>query len=216
MRLILAMVMLAGLSGAAPDWTRTVTQTGAGAYVLGNPKAKVRVIEYLSYTCNHCAQFVAEGGPPMKAQYIAKGSVALEVRTAVRDRLDFVMALSARCGGAARFHGNHDALFAAQPKLFEQATAFKPVAGQPVDVALKAYARGSGVAAVMAKRGIAPAQLDACLTSKAAQAPVLGMAKDAWETRKIPYTPYILINNVEAPGASWDKVGPAIGAALAS
>src|SRR3546814_9167637 len=60
---LIGVVMLAGAAAPAPqagDWTRTVTQTAAGSFVMGNPAAPVKLIEYLSYTCPHCAAFSAE------------------------------------------------------------------------------------------------------------------------------------------------------------
>jgi protein-disulfide isomerase len=43
---------------AAPnggDWTKMVTQTPEGGFLMGNPQADVKLIEYGSMTCPHCA-----------------------------------------------------------------------------------------------------------------------------------------------------------------
>jgi protein-disulfide isomerase len=37
---------------------------------IGNPAAKVQVIEYLSFTCPHCAEFHASVWPELKKNYI--------------------------------------------------------------------------------------------------------------------------------------------------
>ncbi|HEX8580099.1 MAG TPA: thioredoxin domain-containing protein, partial [Allosphingosinicella sp.] len=45
---------------AAPnggDWTQTVSATPAGGFLMGNPAAKVKLVEYGSMTCGHCAAF---------------------------------------------------------------------------------------------------------------------------------------------------------------
>ena len=101
--LYLAIFLFPAAVQAAPakDWSRTVTLTKEGAHLIGNPAAKTRLVEYVSYTCPHCAHFVAEGTTPLKAGWVAKGLVAVEVRHLVRDRYDLVAALLARCGGAA-------------------------------------------------------------------------------------------------------------------
>jgi len=218
MRLLVAVLALFTLGAAPPNWTRTVTAGANGAYVMGNPKAKVRVVEYLSYSCGHCAHFNAEATPVLKANYIAKGMVALELRNAVRDRFDMTAALLARCGGAARFFGNSDALFAAQDALMAKAAAYDASDTQPestpVNTAIKGVARGAGLVELMAKRGYTPAQLDACLIDKRNQDAVLAMTREAWETRKIPGTPTILVNGEAAPAGSWELVEPRIRAAL--
>ena len=87
--ILLAVVAFATVGAAPVDWTKTVTRGANGAYVLGNPKAKVRLVEYLSYSCSHCAEFTAQSAAPLKTNYISKGNVAIELRNAVRDRFDF-------------------------------------------------------------------------------------------------------------------------------
>src|SRR3546814_8021365 len=100
---------------AATAWSATIGESGIGAYSVGNPQAKVKLVEYFSYTCSHCAEFAKEAGVPLKAQYIDKGSVLFEYRNLIRDPVDMTAAMLARCGGAKAFAANHQAIFAAQP-----------------------------------------------------------------------------------------------------
>ncbi|MCA1653471.1 MAG: DsbA family protein, partial [Sphingomonadales bacterium] len=87
---------------AAPnggDWTTVVSRTPAGGFVMGNPNAKVKLIEYGSLTCPHCAEFEEKGGKPLIDNYVKKGLVSFEFRNFVRDPYDITAALIARCGG---------------------------------------------------------------------------------------------------------------------
>src|SRR3546814_3861690 len=96
---LIGVVMLAGAAAPAPqagDWTRTVTQTAAGSFVMGNPAAPVKLIEYLSYTCPHCAAFSAESAAVLRGRMVKSGKVSLELRNAVRDKLDLAAAALAR------------------------------------------------------------------------------------------------------------------------
>ena len=216
MRIMLGLLALFTLGAAKPvDWTKTVTRTPAGSYVIGNPAAKVRLVEFMSYTCPHCAHFTAEGTAPLMRGYVARGTVAFELRNAVRDPLDLAAAIATRCGAPARFPGNHETVFAAQNALFEGAGKFDPAptAKDPV-AGMKALSRASGLTAIMAKRGVAPAALDACYTSKAAQAPVIAMTNDAWNTRKIPGTPAFFIGGKLIEANSWETIEPLLRAAL--
>ena len=43
------------------DWSTMVAKTPEGGFVMGNPGAKVKLIEYGSMTCPHCATFEEEG-----------------------------------------------------------------------------------------------------------------------------------------------------------
>ncbi len=183
---------------ATPDWNHVVTQTAGGAFVLGNPNAKTRLIEYFSYTCSHCANFMVEGMGPLRTGWIRRGLVSIEFRNAVRDPYDMTAALLARCGGKARFVANHEALFnnfeAWLPKLqaYEETRDRSGNADQVAtmtDVAAK-----TGLTDLLAKRGLTPAAQQACLADKAQTQAVLALTQDAWQTRKISGTPYFVVN----------------------
>ncbi len=207
--------------GAAPvRWANVVTTTPAGAYVHGNPKAKIRLVEYISYTCSHCAQFTTEAGPLLSAGYVAKGLVAVELRNAVRDQIDFALALSARCGGAPKFLGNTALLMKNQAVMMGKLPAFakangEKLKGASINTTLKALVRGLGIDMVLKPRGITPAQLDACVTSKATQTSVAAMANEAFSVRKLNATPTFMINDVIVDDVyNWTSLEPKIKAAL--
>ena len=220
MRLLALILAFVALVGAAPrDWTRTVTNVG-GAYVVGNPQAKVRVTEFTSYTCSHCATFAREGQPLLMA-LVRTGRVAFEVRNAVRDKLDYTAAVAARCSGGARFIGLHDAIFAAQGDLMRRMQAWETAQGgrvvrQEPSQMMKEAARASGLVELMAKRGVTPAALNACFANKASIPPVINMTRDAWEVRKIAGTPAFLVNGEPVQASNFDALEPLIQARLGS
>ena len=197
-----------------------VTRAPNGAYVLGNTKAKVRLVEYLSYSCPHCAHFNGESSAPLKANYVAKGNVAVEMRNAVRDRYDFAAALLARCGGPTRFFAQSEALFAGQEAMMAKAQAFEANNPQPDNAStndvLTGMANGSGMTALMASRGVPAAAANACLTNKAEQDVVLAMTKEAWEVRKLKFTPAFLINGRDQGPNTWGTLEPKLRTALAA
>ncbi len=219
MRIVLALLALATIGAAPVDWTRTVTHAPNGAYVMGNPKAKVRLVEYLSYSCPHCAHFTVESFPKLRRDYVASGKVAVELRNAVRDRYDFAAALLARCGGAARFYPQNEALFGAQEALMTKAQEFEaqspPPEGTPVGDLLTGIAQGSGMTALMRARGVPAAAQKKCLTSKTEQGTVLAMTKEAVEVRKIEGTPTFLINGQASGVYDWATLEPKLRAAVA-
>lgn len=108
------------------DWTRRVTVSPMGGHVVGNPAAATKLIEYLSYTCVHCAAFTKEATGPLRLGWVKTGNTSVEVRNAVRDRFDLTAALLARCGGKDRFFGNHGALFDYHDTWMTQLKAYDP------------------------------------------------------------------------------------------
>jgi protein-disulfide isomerase len=219
-----AVVALAILiTGAgAPQWTSAVRQSPIGGHVMGNPAAKVKVIEYLSYTCSHCAHFSGEASGPLKKNYVATGKVSVEFRNAVRDQFDMTAALAARCGGPAKFFGNSEAILAAQPIWIAKAQAYvtanaEKLKTMPINTALPTLARALGFDAILAKRGVTAAQLNACMVSKAAQQQIVAMTNDAFTVRKINGTPGFVINdNLAESTYDWAALEPKIKAALAA
>jgi Thioredoxin len=218
MRMLIALLALVTIGAAPVDWTKTVTRGPNGAYVMGNPKAKVRLVEYLSYSCSHCAHFTTESATPLKATYVAKGTVAVEMRNAVRDRYDFASALLARCGGATKFFAHNEAIFAAQDTLMARASAHEASsnlpANSPISAVLGDMARGSGLIDFMATQGVPASAANACIATKAEQDIVLGMTKEAWGVRKLQGTPMFLINGINAGFNDWASLEPKIRAAL--
>ena len=80
-----AAVLIAPAAAQQTDWTKRVTLSPMGGHVMGNPLAKNRLVEYVSYTCSHCADFEVASNTPLKSQFVAKGRVSAEVRNYVRD-----------------------------------------------------------------------------------------------------------------------------------
>lgn len=205
---------------AAPNYTKMVTITPKGAFVLGNPRAKVRLVEYLSYTCSHCAQFAEDAFGSLKRDYIAKGLVALELRNLIRDQFDLTAALLARCGGPSRvFQLTEDILARQEVWVAEgQVIVIRQEAqwkSMPLARQLQTLAKGSGLLQMAQARGLAPAQANACLASEQMNKTLLAMTKDAVENRKISGTPSFLINDQPGPRSPrWEDVDAALRAAL--
>lgn len=202
-------------SSATRDWSTNVTRTAAGAFLLGNPLAKVRLVEYASLTCSHCAAFAANGYAPLRADYIRRGLVSLELRHALRDRADLAASLLARCTGPGRYFATIEKLFASQAQWIEGAiqAGEAPTGTSQADrqAALIATATAGGIPAVV---GLTPAAANACLSNGAEQATLGAMTEDAWGKRKIPGTPAFFINDSLAEGTTWAEIQPKIAAAL--
>lgn len=170
-----AITLAAAVSIAAaphPDWTTTVTIGQGGSHVLGNPAAKVRLTEFISYTCPHCAHFHKEADAALKLGYVLPGKVSVEIRHLVRDPVDLSAALLTNCGDSKRFFGNHNAFLQSQDRWIE--TLGKASDGQKarwtsggIAARMKAIANDFGFYRMMEQRGYRRADLDRCLGDEA-------------------------------------------------
>lgn len=201
------------LAAAAPvNWANMVTLGALGSHVVGNPRAKVRVVEYFSYSCSHCAHFAEDAAGKYKLGAIARGEAAYELRNSVRDRYDLAAAVLARCGGPSKFMGNTEALMANQSQWLEKAVAMEQKSGAalaklPPAQGIRQIMTGLGFNKVLAARGFTPAQINACAANPAALKAVLAMTKDSATRVKVPYTPYFEIGGAPAEHmSSWNQV----------
>ncbi|MEN2786423.1 thioredoxin domain-containing protein [Sphingomonas qilianensis] len=188
-RLIFALLLLPLLAGAAPaprDWSKAVTRSADGAYVIGNPAARVKLVEYLSYTCPHCARYAQASTPTLRDTFIRSGSTRVELRHATRDRLDLAATVIARCTGPAGFAATSERIFATQEDWYERGTRFEQpnaarMALYPQGAKLRALAYGAGLAEIGKARGLSDAALTACFDDTAALLQIARMSDASWK-----------------------------------
>lgn len=214
-----ALTLLAATPAKPVAWSQTVTTSPIGAHVIGNPAAKVRLVEYFSYTCHVCADFAKASSLPLKAQYVDRGLILFEDRNLVRDPVDMTAALLARCGGPKAFAGNHQAIFAAFPTFMAKVTKatdaqktswFEGTTGERA----RKIATDTGLAALMRARGYTQAQLDAALDSEVAQAELTGMTNIGRGADRIGGTPSFFINGQGAEVTAWPALKSKLDLAL--
>lgn len=208
----LAAAAAALVAATSVDWTRRVSQTAAGAYVLGNPAAPKKLVEYASYTCSHCAHFSGEASAPLK-KAVATGKVSVEFRHALRDRLDLTAALLARCAGPARFFEASEAIFAAQNDWMQKGVAYEQANGEKVSKlglveGPKLLAREAGLLTLVGRFGVTPQKADQCLADPAQQKTLIDQTNEAWGTRQIPGTPHFLVNDTPVNATDWTALAP--------
>ena len=210
-------------AAAQRDWTRVVSRTPAGTFVMGNPRAKVRLTEYGSLTCSHCAHFDKVGYAPLTNRYVRSGQVAFEFRNHVRDPYDLAATLVARCGGTRQFFAMTHNLFDTQNVWMERAQNIDParmttLAGKPPHQTLPIVADLAGLKAFGATRKLTHAQMNACLSNKVAIDRLVALTKDAREKRGVTGTPSFDVNGKRVTISNpeiWPDVEAALKVAIA-
>lgn len=157
---------------AAPvghDWTQTVAKTAEG-YVMGNPDAPIKLVEYGSRLCPTCGAFAHDGYQPLTDTYVKSGKVSFEFREfLVHGPLDMPPALLGTCVGADPFFPLLEQMFANQ-ESFEQNLQKAPAAVQqainnaPPATHFKLMGEAMGLVAFVQQRGVPAAKAESCLT----------------------------------------------------
>ena len=166
--LALAALPLSGAIGqqAGGNWLATVAATDGG-HRIGNPDAKVKLTEFVSYTCPHCAAFTRESEGVLKVGYIQPGNVSVEVRHLIRDPVDLTVAMLVNCGPTDKFPGNHDAFMLGQDEWIAplaKMTAAQRQRWTTGDGASRRRAIASDfhLYEIMERRGYSRAEVDRC------------------------------------------------------
>jgi len=157
---------------AQRDWTRMVVATAEGGFRMGNPAAPVKVIEYLSLACPHCASFHAESAGRLFPAYVRSGRVSVEYRNILISAPDAAATVLARCASPrAHFAMSHE-LLSTQAQWLGRADALTQTQRNQLNALpplqqVQRLAALLGLDRVAARHGLTPAAQRACLTSAA-------------------------------------------------
>lgn len=196
---------------AGKAWTDVIAVSPEGGYVMGNPNAPIKVIEFGSLTCPHCAEFEEKGYPHLRDEYVAKGTVSLEFRNFVRDPYDTTMAMLVRCGSPDSFFALTEQVYANQKAIFDQLQPVGPklqAANLPPDQIFKAIGEQGGLIDFFAARGIAKDQGAQCLAKSDAATKLANDTSKAGDTYNVTGTPTFIVNGKNVEVATWDALEP--------
>jgi len=193
-RIVLAAAALA--LAAAPAAARVPTNAVEGDMSLGNPKARVQVVEYASASCPHCAHFNETVFPAFKKKYLDTGKVRFTLKEFLTAPAEVAAAgfLVARCGGPAKYFTILDQVFRSQPQW------------EAGDI-------GQVITRVGVANGLSEAQVNSCLTDPAALDALNRRVEKALEVDKIEATPSFVVNGKPVSGVTLADLDRAIAAA---
>jgi protein-disulfide isomerase len=198
---------------AGQSWVDTAAVTPQGGYVIGNPEAPIKLVEYASHTCSHCATFSQEASGPIE-EYVASGRVSYEIRNQVHDAIDLTIAMLVRCGSPQSFHplasqtwANFDQILGnaqANSAALERATQGQGGPNYP------AIAEAAGLLDFFAARGISRDQAIQCLSDPAVGERIVQNSNEQSNELGVTGTPTFFINGSKIDGTNWSSVEAAL------
>lgn len=146
-----------------------------GDRYLGNPNAKVTVIEYASLTCPHCRLFHEKVYPTFKREYIDTGKIKYVLREFPIGRSSGNAWIANRCGKGAKFFQLYDLYMKHQAEWVSQEV------------------RLDKIYTVAAKSGMSRSQFDTCMKDEKLINHIKWV-KDRGRTLNVIGTPTFYIN----------------------
>ena len=198
---------------AQRDWSQTVVATPEGGFRMGNPNARVKVIEYLSFACPHCAAFAEESGPRLIPAYVRTGQVSLEYRNILINAPDVAAAVLARCAAPRSYFAMGHELMRTQPQWLGRMNALteaqrSELRGLGPMQLVQRLVPILGLDRVGARHGITPAAQRTCLSNQANLDRIEAMQTEANSRYGVTGTPTFVINGRVADTNVWAGIEP--------
>ena len=205
------------------DWSQVINATPDGGVMMGNPNAKVHLIEIGSLTCPHCREFEETAVDQLVAKYVKTGKVSYEFRNYIRDMFDLSAVLIAKCNRPEAFFPLSRAFYDDQPNWVGNVIKIPAAQQQAMQnlpenqIELEA-AQAAGLLDWAAARGVPQAKSTQCLTDTKKIDEIVnqsGAISGQWPD--FSGTPNFVINGtLDTKIAKWPDLDAALQKALGS
>ena len=202
--LLIGLSLVAGLSACSKPGGSGQNAASGGEMSLGNPAAKVTVIEYASLGCPICAHWNNTVFQDFKAKYVDTGKVRYVFREFLTGDAPVATAgfLLAHCVGKDKYFQIVDEVFRQEEPLLESD---------------RGPEKRDALVKVAESAGLTEAQFDACVSNDAAVTALNNKAEQYAKDDKIESTPTFVINGKVYTGfQSLDDLDKAIASAPAA
>ena len=197
---------------AQRDWSLIAVRTPEGGVRIGNPAAPVKLLEYGSITCPHCAEFSSEAAVALRTRHVRSGRVSWEYRPYLIFPTDPGIFMLLNCIAPARFFTAAEQLYATQGVWAGRVRALtqaqlEPMASLPPNQQAAALVHAAGLDPFFRARGLTAPQLNACLASRAGIDRLVQITRHANELG-VEGTPTFFINGRNVGTQDWARLEP--------
>jgi protein-disulfide isomerase len=202
------------------DWTQIVSETPEGGFLMGNPNAPVKLMEYASYTCPHCAEFSEQAAQTLTSEYVKSGRVSWEFRPYVLFPTDPGITMLVRCQGPAAAFLLSEQLYAEQDQWTNRIRNMSDAEAEqmqslPPEQRIVALVRATGLDQFFRQRGMPQGRIDSCLADSKGLERAMEISKIGTDKYKVQGTPTFFINGqLVADAATWERLRPQLNRAL--
>ena len=199
---------------AGKMWSDVVVATPEGGMLMGNANAPIKLVEYGSLSCPHCARLARAGMQTLEDKYVNSGRVSYEFRSfPIHGIIDIPLTVLVKCAGPQAFFPLVEQIYQDQDALLnraEQGNAQAQAAQNlPANQRMVALADAFGLTDWFAARGVSVDQAHACLSNGQAAQQIADQGQK-WAQDGVDSTPTLVINGQKTKFATWQELEPAL------
>jgi len=203
---------------AAPEgqaWVDTVTTNDRGGYVLGNPEAPIKLVEWGSLTCPGCAGFSAAASEEIRNKYVSTGRVSFELRSfAIHGPIDLALTRLIGCGSPEAAHPLADQIWAnlgqVQQRAYANPQALEASLQLPENERFPAFAEAAGLYDFFSARGLSEDQARTCLSDWSEMERLAKLSQTYSQEDGVTRTPTFSLNGRMLEESSWNDIEAAL------
>ncbi len=149
----------------------------------GNPKARVRIVEYASLSCPHCASFYEEVMPKLKEAYLDGGKIAFTFRHFPLNAPAMKAAMAVACAADENKHALLEEFFNTQRDWAFDSEYL------------------NNIAKIASKHGLDAKALELCFANTKVEDTILATRQNAEQKLNVASTPTFFVNGKRIAGA---------------
>lgn len=195
---------------AGKAWTDVVTKTPDGGYLMGNPNAAIKLVEFGALSCSHCAEFSHESTAELR-DIVASGRVSYELRLFMLNGLDMPAALLVTCGAPEAVPGLAEQFWAWQPNMFQNLQGAGDARMQAIQAekppqSFILLAKAGGMDQFITSRGITTKQATDCLSDTKKATDLANQTQAASAKYEITGTPTFMLDGDKLTQNTWPEI----------
>lgn len=195
---------------AGTSWTETVAVTEQGGYLIGNPDAPLKLVEYGSLTCPACARFAVDGFDPLVENYVATGRVSFEFRSfIIHGPLDLALTRLIGCSAPESAVPLADEIWhnlgEIQNRAYADQQSLAALDNLPLEQKYVAFGQVTGLYDFFKSRGVSEDQARSCL-GDVAELEKLDALSRGYAESGIQSTPTFELNGRKLDDNSWSAL----------
>ncbi len=200
---------------ANKQWTDVAARTPEGGWLVGNPDAPIKLVEYGSVLCPACAAFAVDGMDTLMGDYVNSGRVSYEFRSVlIHGAADLVVVALDSCGPVEAMIPRADAVWKNLPTVQEgmqkDSAGIEAAMKLPEDQRFVEFASRTGLLDFYAGLGLNRDQARQCLADSDKIRAMAEQMQSQAASDNVNKTPTFFVNGTEVDAGNWAQLEPVL------